>query len=101
MARAYRHYIHPKLREEVIEAKGRLCTYCGTGPLYKKRLHLDHLIPCSAGGANTIENLFPCCPKCNSAKRAQHIVEYVSRRIPKVEQELAMLKNLQALYVKK
>ena len=40
------------------------CYYCGV----QGAMHADHRIPLSRGGANTIDNIVPCCKSCNSSK---------------------------------
>lgn len=42
------------------------CAYCGT-PCQS----WDHVMPMSRGGANTLDNLVPCCWPCNTWKRAR------------------------------
>lgn len=39
------------------------CAYCGTACE-----SWDHVIPMSRGGANTLDNLVPCCWPCNQDK---------------------------------
>ena len=41
------------------------CLRCGE----KKRLTVDHVIPISKGGANTIDNIQPLCFECNDLKK--------------------------------
>lgn len=36
------------------------CAYCGR-PLRMKAMTVDHLVPKSKGGGNSIENLMPSC----------------------------------------
>jgi hypothetical protein len=43
---------------------GKTCVYCGG----TNRMGIDHVIPLSAGGANSVENIVPCCRSCNSRK---------------------------------
>lgn len=43
------------------------CAYCGR-PLKMKNMTVDHLIPKSKGGSNSIENLMPSCQDCNFTK---------------------------------
>lgn len=33
----------------------------------------DHLVPLAAGGANSVDNLVPCCLKCNHRKGARSL----------------------------
>ena len=47
----------------VAEYAGR-CAYCGAdGPL-----QVEHRLPLSAGGSNTIDNILPACSACNLRK---------------------------------
>ncbi len=98
--KAIRQNISPSLRNAVIEGKGRHCGYCGKGPLYKKALQLDHIVPVVSGGTNSYENLIPCCTKCNKAKQSKPLRVYIARRIPALERELQILKALQGIYGK-
>jgi len=53
--------LHPFLRQLVYERDGRRCRYCGSnGPL-----QLDHVLPWSAGGSDTSDNLRTLCASCN------------------------------------
>lgn len=51
------------------EKYGNKCLRCGK----QGRMTLDHVIPLSLGGENTIENAQPLCHSCNSGKGARHI----------------------------
>jgi 5-methylcytosine-specific restriction endonuclease McrA len=46
-----------------------LCLCCGQ----RSRLSVDHVIPISRGGSNTIDNIQPLCGPCNSRKFTQTI----------------------------
>lgn len=48
------------------------CAYCGR-PLKMKAMTVDHLVPKSKGGGNSIENLMPSCRDCNTAKAADNL----------------------------
>lgn len=65
----FRH-ITPKIRRMVIERDKAKCRYCEK-ELVDRDTVLDHVIPFSRGGENTIENLVVCCVSCNSRKRAR------------------------------
>lgn len=64
-----------KLRDEVLAAKGCVCTYCGSD----SSITVDHVVPLSKGGTNEIDNLTPACKPCNSSKRDRLLGEWVGR----------------------
>lgn len=55
--------------EGVLEKYGRKCLCCGS----KESITLDHVIPLSLGGSNTVDNIQPLCKTCNSRKKNKHI----------------------------
>ena len=48
------------LRGHVLDRDKRVCQYCGA-----VAIQADHVIPRSAGGADSIDNLVACCSSCN------------------------------------
>lgn len=56
---------------ELCEYYGNRCLSCGEQQL----LTVDHVIPISKGGANSIENLQPLCHSCNSSKNTR-VIDY-------------------------
>ena len=58
--------------EELCEKYNYTCLRCGLSgsDVY---LTVDHVIPVSKGGTNTIENIQPLCGSCNSKKNNKHI----------------------------
>lgn len=60
--------ISKKLRFEVLQRDGFRCQYCGADS-DNAELHLDHVIPVSAGGENDLWNLLTSCSACNLGKR--------------------------------
>jgi 5-methylcytosine-specific restriction endonuclease McrA len=56
--------------KDLCEKYGNMCLCCKRADV---RLTLDHVVPLSSGGANTIGNAQPLCLSCNSAKGAKTI----------------------------
>ena len=52
-----------KLRESIIKRDG-CCQMCGT----EERLSVDHIVPRTLGGSDSLDNLQVLCSSCNSAK---------------------------------
>lgn len=53
-----------------------ICSYCGkTG-----EMTIDHVVPISAGGTNSTENIVPACGRCNSSKGNKSLVFYLAQR---------------------
>ena len=65
--------IRPNLRWQVFRRDGHKCAYCGTT---KGKMHLDHIIPKSRGGLNTLENLTVACSACNWSKGNKLLSEW-------------------------
>lgn len=53
-----------RLKAQLIAERGASCAQCGS----TDHLHLDHIIPWSRGGENSIDNVQLLCRKCNLAK---------------------------------
>jgi 5-methylcytosine-specific restriction endonuclease McrA len=51
------------------EMFGNKCAYCGA----EGKMTVDHVIALSKGGADAIQNIVPCCKKCNSSKRDREV----------------------------
>ena len=64
--------IPARLRKRLIEQANGRCGYCLTPQeITGARMEIDHLIPESAGGLTTEENLWLACSSCNEFKGAQ------------------------------
>lgn len=57
--------------ESLCDFYGHICLCCRES----KPLTVDHVVPLSKGGRNTIDNLQPLCASCNSRKN-QKIIDY-------------------------
>lgn len=62
------HYTAAQVLEQV-ERQKRKCYYCKAKFADGKRAyHIEHIVPLSRGGSNTIENIVLACPHCNLSK---------------------------------
>ena len=58
------------IRIKVLSRDNFRCVLCGKSPATDlgAKLHVDHIIPFSKGGTNTLENLQTLCEQCNLGK---------------------------------
>lgn len=56
------------VRWRVFERDGRRCVVCGRAASAGIELHVDHIVPVSRGGGDSIENLQVLCAPCNLGK---------------------------------
>lgn len=70
-------------RELLFQEFDYRCVKCYMKPESRSKLHTDHIIPLSKGGANTIDNIQPLCVHCNSSKCNREDIDYrdTARRI--------------------
>lgn len=65
------------ISQKVFERDAYTCFYCGqVGGV----LEVDHVIPFSKGGADTMDNLVTACRKCNRQKRDKTYAEFIKWR---------------------
>lgn len=57
--------VSKRLRYEVMARDGYACKYCHATEV---QLTVDHVVPRTLGGQDTLENLVACCIPCNSGK---------------------------------
>lgn len=50
--------------QSILDKFGNKCAICGA----EGKLTIDHIVPLSVGGSNTIDNIQPLCRSCNSRK---------------------------------
>jgi len=53
-----------------------VCYYCQKS-IPSKKIHFDHIIPLSRGGAHSVENLCVSCQPCNNRKHAKSVQAFV------------------------
>lgn len=61
------HLSRIRWRRSVWRAYPHRCYLCDK-PLKYREMTMDHVVPRSAGGKNSLANLRPCCLKCNTDK---------------------------------
>lgn len=66
--------------KELLDRFDHRCPMCGRREP-EINLTIDHIIPLSMGGPNSIENIQPLCGACNSSKGHREIVFWVMGRI--------------------
>ena len=73
-----RRKINDNTRYAVLERAGFKCQCCGIRPLKDNDviLHIDHIIPRSLGGSDSIDNLQVLCDKCNLSKQNRFIINH-------------------------
>jgi 5-methylcytosine-specific restriction endonuclease McrA len=61
------------------EKQEGFCYYCGEllYASFDKEVHVDHMIPLSRGGSNSIENIVLSCATCNLEKNTKTSDEYL------------------------
>ena len=64
-------------RRDVYNKYDGHCAYCGRKIEFDD-MTIDHIVPSSKGGANTLENTIPSCQLCNNQKADRSIEEFRS-----------------------
>lgn len=59
----------------VFQRDGNVCHYC---QITTGKFHIDHMIPLSRGGTNTMDNLTVACQQCNLRKHTLTAAEFMS-----------------------
>lgn len=66
----------------LLERENRCCIYCGVHAS-KAKMEIEHVVPRSRGGTDSLSNLVLACTSCNQAKGNLSLSEYLKGR-PKV-----------------
>lgn len=71
---AERRKMSARLRFEILERDGFRCRLCGASPAADgATLHVDHIVPITAGGTSVPDNLQALCRECNLGKGGRRI----------------------------
>lgn len=62
--------------QKCFEIDGYACHYCGT----TEALTIDHIVPRSLGGTNTLSNYLTACHSCNASKRNKPYEDFIEWR---------------------
>ncbi len=60
-------FTEPCVKRTIYDRQNGLCAYCGQRRQLK-RMTVDHIIPLSKGGTDSLDNLQCTCKKCNGLK---------------------------------
>ena len=71
----HRKIVPESVRLLILERDEFACVYCAATE-DDERLGIDHVIPVSQGGDNSLNNLVACCRGCNSAKGGRTIEQW-------------------------
>lgn len=74
-----------RVARQIAARDGHACVYCGaTAASSGSHLHLDHLTPRSAGGADVATNLVLACRSCNSRRQDLPLATWALVAAPKL-----------------
>lgn len=71
------NWIRQEKRLAIYLRDGLACVYCSAGVEDGTRLDLDHVLPVAKGGSNRESNLVTACQRCNNAKSARNVAEFI------------------------
>ena len=84
-----------KLRDLLFQRQGGYCHYCGkmmrampkfqNGPISKRTVTLEHLLPRSRGGITSVENCVAVHRECNEARGNMPLEQWDAILIVKLE----------------
>jgi len=75
-----------EVREYLLEKWGRKCAYCGAENV---PLQVEHIVPRARGGSDRVSNLTLACERCNQAKGAHSVEEFLcNHTVPSVRRSV-------------
>jgi 5-methylcytosine-specific restriction endonuclease McrA len=75
---------------EICAAFAKRCAYCGRDG----RMEMDHVIPMSAGGGTTPDNVVPACISCNRSKHNTPMKEWYQQQSFYSEEQLSHIQSV-------
>jgi len=75
-ARMYNAEHTPWSRQQVWEQTKGVCYLCLSA--LDGSWHVDHVVPISRGGRDSLDNLLPACASCNASKKDNLLEEWVA-----------------------
>lgn len=91
-------YDKKKIRDKVMSKADRICYICNTKISEDQPLTIDHVIPKSINGRDTITNYQCCCKRCNDDKADRDLLGY-SIHIVKNRPQYGYLSNERLAYL--
>ncbi len=85
------HEIHKAARKELYKIS-QICYWCGRYQT-ESEITLDHLVPLSKNGSDSIENLVLSCSSCNSFRGSSSIYDGTIRHVKHIRHAFAVLKR--------
>ncbi len=79
-----------EVREYLLEKWGRKCAYCDASAV---PLQVEHITARSRGGSDRISNLTLACERCNQAKGARDIREFLARDVARLDHIFSQSKH--------
>jgi len=82
------------VRDRVFAMTNGRCFYCDSGLVMTGSdsdagaatvMHIDHIVPKSAGGPDHLTNYVPACGPCNLAKNGRPYLEFIRDRHPRLK----------------
>lgn len=64
--------------QELLTRHGNACAYCEGSVEGKRNRHIDHVIPISRGGSDTLDNIVVACAPCNRNKSDRMPLEWLN-----------------------
>ncbi len=64
--------VTPREWGEIMELFGAKCAYCLSSATER-----DHVVPMARGGADSVDNVVPCCSRCNLSKSSKTLIGWL------------------------